>query len=76
LVYLLAQRSRAEKLLRYGEHLSEGILSILRHMVGELAPEVLPATSPKRATAPRMVYGPDDDDSPYREVDSPYRKSA
>jgi hypothetical protein len=67
LVYLLAQRSRAERLLRYGDHLSEGILSILRHMVGELAP----ASSPPLQ---RVVYGAADE-SPYLE-ESPYRKSA
>src|SRR5690242_4687646 len=38
LVFLFAQRSRAERLLRYGDHLSEGIKSILRPMVGDLPP--------------------------------------
>ena len=67
LVFLLAQRSRAERLLRYGDHLSDGIKDILRHMVGDLPP--LP--EPKAAKTPKKKYGPDDDESPYRE-ESPY----
>ncbi len=67
LVFLLAQRSRAERLLRYGDHLSDGIKDILRHMVGDLPP--LPDKAPARP--PREVFGPDDDESPYRE-ESPY----
>lgn len=56
LVFLLAQRSRAERLLRYGDHLSEGIKDILRHMVGEVAPA-------------RKVYGSDpDEESPYADA--------
>ena len=65
LVFLLAQRSRAERLMRYGDHLSDGIKDILRHMVGDLPP------LPEEAKPPRPVYGPDDDESPYRE-ESPY----
>src|ERR1044071_3457652 len=38
LVYLLASRPRAVHLLHYGQHLSEGILSILRNMVGSEVP--------------------------------------
>ncbi len=68
LVFLLAQRSRAERLLRYGDHLSEGIKDILRHMVGDLPP--LPSQSPEA----RVVYGPDNGDSPYQE-ESPYQAS-
>lgn len=68
LVFLLAQRSRAERLFRYGDHLSDGIKDILRHMVGDLPP--LPP-APATQTPPREVYGPDDDESPYRE-ESPY----
>jgi len=76
LVYLLAQRGRAEKLLRYGQHLSDGILSILRHMAGDSADQPLALTSPTRPRAPREVFGPDDDESPYRDQDSPYRMTA
>jgi hypothetical protein len=65
LVFLLAQRSRAERLLRYGDHLSDGIKDILRHMVGDLPPLAEPVKPP------RTTYGPDDDESPYRE-ESPY----
>lgn len=64
LVFLLAQRSRAERLLRYGDHLSDGIKDILRHMVGDLPPLPAPAEA-------RVIYGPDDGESPYRE-ESPY----
>ena len=71
LVFLLAQRSRAERLLRYGDHLSDGIKDILRHMVGDLPP--LPVEEPP-PRPPRKKYGraADDDDSPYRE-ESPYQ---
>ena len=69
LVFLLAQRTRAERLLRYGDHLSDGIKDILRHMVGDLPP--LPLPEPKAAKSPKKKYGPDDDESPYRE-ESPY----
>jgi hypothetical protein len=67
LVFLLAQRSRAERLLRYGDHLSDGIKDILRHMVGDLPP--LPESLDEKAK--RTVYGPDDGESPYQE-ESPY----
>ena len=68
--YLLAQRSRATHLLRYGTHLSHGILDLVRHLAGgEVGIEVTGAIHG------RIVYGPDpDDDSPYRE--SPYRETA
>jgi hypothetical protein len=68
LVYLLAQPSRAITLLRYGGHLSEGILDHVRHLAGE------PPPPPNAVRAkPRVVYGPDDDagTSPYAEG-SPY----
>ena len=65
LVFLLAQRSRAERLLRYGVHLSDGIKDILRHMVGDLPP------LPEAPKPPREKFGPGDDESPYRD-ESPY----
>ena len=70
LVYLLAQRARAMNLLRYGRHLSEGILDLLRHMAGGDLPEL--ATGQIR---PRERYGAEDDgESPY--LESPYRRTA
>lgn len=73
LVYLLAQKSRAANLLRYGEHLSEGILDLVRHVAGGVAP-----SRKKAPAAPRIVYGADDDEeSPYAEtVESPYKSEA
>ena len=68
--YLLAQRGRAPNLLRYGAHLSHGILDLVRHLAGDAAGQQVTGT-----IAPRTVYGPDDDDdSPYKE--SPYRETA
>jgi hypothetical protein len=76
LVFLLAQRSRAEHLLRYGQHLSEGILKILRGMVGDLPPAApVPAHAPPRPRRPREKFGTDDGESPYKE-ESPYRRMA
>jgi hypothetical protein len=65
LVFLLAQRSRAERLLRYGDHLSDGIKDILRHMVGDLPPLAAPPESTER-----VVYGlSSDGESPYRDAE-------
>ncbi|MGQ0649586.1 MAG: HNH endonuclease [Gemmatimonadaceae bacterium] len=70
LTYLIAQRGRAVNLLRYGAHLSHGILDLVRHMAGDAAEQDVTGS-----ITPRVVYGPDDDgDSPY--LDSPYRESA
>jgi hypothetical protein len=66
LVFLLAQRSRAERLMRYGDHLSDGIKDILRHMVGDLPPV------PEADKPARVKDGPDEDESPYRD-ESPYQ---
>lgn len=68
LAFLFAQRARAANLLRYGGHLSDGILDLCRQLAGDAAPTV----SSKKAAGPRIVYGDDSDDgSPYS--DSPYR---
>jgi hypothetical protein len=68
--YLLAQRGRAANLLRYGAHLSHGILDLVRHLAGDAA--MLEVAGRIEV---RVVYGQDDDDeSPY--LDSPYRESA
>lgn len=85
LKYLLAQRIRAANLARYGQHLSDGILDIVRPLAGDvpLPPprlQVHPASHAERphqgpALRTRVRYGRDDeDDSPYS--DSPYRASA
>jgi hypothetical protein len=73
LVFLLDQRSRAERLLRYGDHLSDGIKDILRHMVGDLPPQ--PAPVAVRST--RVVYGNDPrQESPYRDAEPPKHAKA
>ena len=74
MVYLLAQRSRAEHLLRYGAHLSQGIIELLKHMVGDLPPAPAPPARAKSPARPkRHVYGSsDDEESPYKDQDSPY----
>jgi hypothetical protein len=56
--------------MRYGSHLSIGILEIIRPLAAEYA-HLIPA-EPKPQ---RVIYGSDEDDeSPY--LDSPYRASA
>jgi hypothetical protein len=74
LAYVIGHRKRAENLLRYGQHLSEGILGILRPMVGDImvAP---PAPRPARKKQ-RFDAGHDGGESPYRDHESPYRKTA
>jgi 5-methylcytosine-specific restriction endonuclease McrA len=76
LVYLLAQRTRAERLLRYGQHLSDGILSLLRHLVGEPAPAVRSEIAVSYTRTTRIVYGTHDAESPYLDAESPYSMSA
>lgn len=52
LAFLFGQRARAVNLLRYGDHLSDGILDLCRQLAGDV---------------PRVVYGPDEDgESPYK----------
>ena len=71
LMYLLAQRVRATNLARFGQHLSEAILEMVRPLAGEYVPSS-PPTAPPR---PRLLYGTEAiDDSPYSE--SPYRATA
>jgi hypothetical protein len=70
-MYLLAQRARATNLARFGQHLSDGILDIVRPLAGDF----VPYPSPLELRAPRLKYGAESmDDSPYS--DSPYRVSA
>lgn len=74
LVYLLDQRSRAERLYRYGWHLSDGIVKMLKELVGDLALEPLPPPRPVRHRKPRIKYGSHpDEESPYRDAESPYK---
>ncbi|MFN8580658.1 MAG: HNH endonuclease signature motif containing protein [Gemmatimonadaceae bacterium] len=70
LTYLLANRSRAKHLYVYGQHLSHGILDMLRHMVGH----EVDLQAPRETAKPtRHVFGStDDEESPYRE-ESPYK---
>ena len=64
LAFLFAQRARARNLLRYGDHLSDGILDLCRSLAGD--------ATPAPGVEPRVVYGDDDDgESPY--ADSPYK---
>ena len=71
LIYVMAQRIRATNLLRFGQHLSKGILDIVRPLADEsLISSIVPASSRARV---RYNEG-SDDDSPYS--DSPYRASA
>jgi len=62
LAFLLGMRSRAVNLLRYGAHLSAGLLDMARNLVpGHLLPK--PHDGPHR-----VWYGEldDDEDSPYK----------
>ena len=61
LAFLLAMRSRAANLLKYGAHLSAGLLHLARPLVKH-APAV---AEPKKA---RHRWGPagDDEESPYK----------
>jgi hypothetical protein len=67
LAYLLAVRSRAANLLRYGAHLSPGLLDLARSLMpkGHHAH----AESPNGNHSGRVTYGSDEDDgeSPYRD---------
>jgi hypothetical protein len=72
LAYLLAVRSRAANLLRYGAHLSPGLLDLARsllpkdHAAHAESSNGLNATNGKRSG--RETFGTVDDDS-----ESPYR---
>ena len=70
LAFLLAIRSRAVNLLRYGAHLSPMLLNLARSLVppGMELPEPPPAHTARKARkqAVRIVEH-DDGDSPYRD---------
>jgi len=72
LTWILANKVRARHLYVYGQHLSVGILDILRPMVGTELDHLLERRK-RGPVEPRPVYGVDfdDEDSPYIE-DSPY----
>jgi 5-methylcytosine-specific restriction endonuclease McrA len=71
LAWVLGHKTRARHLFVYGQHLSAGILDILRPMAGN-ATALPPAPAPRPRA--RHVFGPGDDDgaSPYSDEPSPY----
>ena len=80
LAWVLGARPRAVHLYRYGQHLSEGILEVLRPMVGEDVVREMASPPPKAPTAgrakkrpPKQKFAPHKEDgtSPYSEP-SPY----
>ena len=65
LAWVIGNKTRAKHLWVYGQHLSDGILDILRPMVGDIP---VPAPKPETPARPkRHVYGlrHHADDSPY-----------
>ena len=69
LAYLLAVRSRAANLLRYGAHLSPGLLDLARSLMpAGHHHEHNGGASSNGARAERVKYGSSDDDG-----DSPYK---
>jgi hypothetical protein len=71
LAYLLAVRTRAANLLRYGAHLSPGLLDLARSLMpaGHHHHEHNGGASSNGAPTERVKYGSSDDDgeSPYRD---------
>jgi len=73
LAWVLGARTRAMHLYRYGQHLSEGILEMLRPMVGEDVVREVASAPPKAVTPrakkrpPKQKFAPlpDDGTSPY-----------
>jgi hypothetical protein len=81
LAWVLGHKTRARHLYLYGQHLSAGILDILRPMAGNAAvlpPAPPPAPAPVRRRKARHVFGPDEHfgASPYRDEPSPYLDEA
>jgi hypothetical protein len=68
LAFLLGTKARAINLLRYGDHLSAGILDMCRQLAGDDA--YVPPKHPHVLKKPeRIVYGDDpDEESPYKEA--------
>lgn len=71
LAFLLAIRSRAVHLLRYGAHLSPMLLNLARSLVpsGSEIPDPPPARSAPRPRkqAVRIIDAEDDGESPYKD---------
>jgi hypothetical protein len=65
LAFLLSLRSRAANLLKYGAHLSVGLLDLARPLARETAP---PPPTDMAVRPARIRYNAADDDGP-----SPYR---
>ena len=65
LAFLLSVRSRAANLLKYGAHLSAGLLDLARPLVRQPNPSAAPPAANKPG---RIRWGASDDDGP-----SPYR---
>lgn len=66
LAFLLASKTRAAHLLKYGAHLSHGLLELARPLAARLKhPHAEPAADPPKQT--RHRYGPahPDEESPY-----------
>jgi 5-methylcytosine-specific restriction endonuclease McrA len=75
LAWVLGHKTRARHLFMYGQHLSAGILDILRPMAGNaIALPPAPAPAPVKRRKSRHVFGPDEHFgvSPYRDEPSPY----
>jgi hypothetical protein len=77
LAWVLGHKTRARHLFMYGQHLSSGILDILRPMAGNataLPPAPAPAPVAAKRRKARHVFGPDEDfgASPYADEPSPY----
>jgi len=77
LAWVLGARARAKHLFTYGQHLSDGILEILRPIVGNevTLPAPRPAAKKRRAKEVFAPLGGDDGESPYNEA-SPYLDDA
>jgi 5-methylcytosine-specific restriction endonuclease McrA len=69
LAFLLARKSRVPHLLKYGAHLSTGLLDLARPLVRKREPSNEPSNESTPASQPgRIRWGASDDDGP-----SPYR---
>lgn len=61
LAFLLGVKGRAANLLKFGAHLSAGLIDLARNLAGGQAP-------PAGSKADREMWGPDDDgESPYKD---------
>ena len=65
--YLLAVRSRAVNLLRYGSHLSPMLLDLARSLAPEAAAEIAAEATAERKKRSRWDDLDDDGDSPYKD---------